>query len=641
MPPFVRMLALAAVLSSNAAELPPRPDASPSGSTGFLPAAGDARPPSLPALPTGCPEFQVAWPEPQSSVIVSAADFGADTASPDNTKAFQEAIAHCKTVGASKLVVPRGTYRFTGSVPISMAFDGLSDFEFDGNESLFVFLKATGGNLVSIKNCTRSVFKNFSIDWDWDQDPLASVVEVRSVGPSGGFMDILFRDYQQFPVSSPKLGVLQQLDPDTMSPGCEGAKGWRGEDSTKYEWLSGNLLRIHAGSPADRNVFASLQPGTLFRLSHYTWFATGIDMAGNAHLTLSGINIYSCPGAGLFVVGDQHHWQLLDVNIVPPPGSRRPITSTMDHFHIRQSLGYLRMENCEFSFGGDDGLNVHDCSGFAVRSGPASLTTRNVRDIAFYHVGDPLELRYDDLSPTGFTSKITAINPVDPAAGIHEITMEKEIPDQRGGGFILFNRRYDSSRVLIRNCKFHNNQTRGLLLLASDITVEGCQFFHNQMSAIKIESGYTLESWCEGFGASNIVIRNNTFDRVNAKGSLKDEHEPAIYIGSYLKTDPSREKTAYPILHDILIENNRFVNCPGVIAFICSASRVILRNNTIVNDIPRLAPSLFRGAVGTSFSSEIFVTGNNWIPSPLTPRPGIFFDRATSDKIYCWDNSGD
>ncbi len=605
----------------------------------FLPAKGDAKPSAALNVPSGCGEFMIELPSPKSPLSASVADFGASPESPDNAKAFNDAIASCKASGASKLSVPKGVYRFTSNVPVS--FDKLSDFEFDGQGSTFIFLKKKAA-LFSISGCERSLFKNFNIDWDWDKDPLASVVNVEAIGKDGAYADFKFVDYELFPRRDVRVAGIEQFDPEawTLSASDKALRMffefYQGRTVPKTEWVSGNVLRVYADPDKKGFFLRDLKPGLCFLMRHYYYDMVGVSMQDNAHLTLSGVTIFSCPGHGFVVHGEQHHWQLVNSNILRPPGTRRPMTCTADHHHVAQSRGYMKMDGCQFSLGGDDFLNIHDSSGFAVKGGAASVSTRNVNNMSSYHIGDTVELRNDDYSPTGFSAKITEKKPVDPKRGIHEISFDKDVPEQRGEGFILFNRRYDSGHVIVRNCKFFDAPPRRLLLLAHDVTVEGNSF--SKAGSVKIETGYTLNVWSEGYGASNIVIKNNVFDMQNPRAAYKAELTPAIYMSVYLKSDPSVEKTKYPILRDILIENNRFVNCPGAIAYACSAKNVIVRGNTIVNDVPRGEDLLFRGAVGTSWSSEVFVTGNKWISSPLTPKPGLFYDSETSSDVYCWGN---
>jgi len=190
--------------------------------------------------------------------------------------------------------------------------------------------------------------------------------------------------------------------------------------------------------------------------------------------------------------------------------------------------------------------------------------------------------------------------------------------------------------VLIRNCNFHNNRARGVLLLCHDATVENNRFFHNRSGGLKIESGYTANLWAEGYGASNIVVRNNLFDSVNPQGDY--ENKPAVFLNVYLNGDDFTAKTAFPILHDILIEKNKFINCPGAIVQIFSARNVIVRDNFISNTIPRKSEIPLRGAVGAGYASDIFVTGNRWQPTAIMPAAAVIYDSRTVRDVYAWGN---
>lgn len=600
--------------------------------------ASGAAPPSLPADPAGAEEFSIDQPHRSIVPAVSVGEFGADPAAGDNTAAFNRAIEACRRSKASGLIVPRGIYRFTSDEPV--VFANLVDATVDGQGSTLVFLKARS-DLVQIRACQRVVIKDLRIDWDWDRDPLASVVRVESAAPDR--LDVRFVDHQRFPRRDVRVADIEQLDPATMSVGCEGAVNasfefFRGTSpAPRTEWLGDNLLRIHL-EPA-RPSLARIASGTMFRMRHYVYDMNGFAMRDNAHLTLSGIDVLSCPGHAFVSDGDQHHWQFVRTNVVRPAGTKRPITCTADHHHVARSQGYFKMIGCEFSLGGDDCLNIHDTTGFAVRSGDQSVLTRNLRAWSTFHPGDRIELREDDFTPTGTTAGLVRISPVDAAAGVYELVFDAPVPKPAGDGFVLFNRRYGSRQVVVRDCSFHDNRARGLLLLGSDMTIENNRFFHNQMGAIKIETGYTLDLWSEGYGASNIVIRNNRFESVNPMGSYPDELRPAIYMSVYLRTDPSREKTRYPILKDILVEGNSFIDCPGAIINVCSASRVMIRGNVVENQKPRISESPFRGWIGANHASGVYVTGNTWTRSAVMPSPSVAFDPETASAIHCWGNS--
>lgn len=48
-----------------------------------------------------------------------------------------------------------------------------------------------------------------------------------------------------------------------------------------------------------------------------------------------------------------------------------------------------------------------------------------------FKVGDPIELRDDDFSPSGFTGKIKSVKPIDASKGVHEIVLRIKFPSPR------------------------------------------------------------------------------------------------------------------------------------------------------------------------------------------------------------------
>ena len=581
-------------------------------------------------LPSGSEDFTIDLPRPGNQNVVSVTQFGArPDGSYDCTKAFNDAIDYCRQNRVSQLVAPVGEYHFTGTGPL--AFKNLSDLEFDGQGSRFVFYK-TSGALFMIDGCERVLLKNFSVDWDWGKDPLGSVVKVEQVDSKGKYVDLRFIDYDAFPKRDVALTYMEQIDPVTRIPGFNGSVGhvsWWTQMPKGGKWLSPNLLRLNRADP-------EVKPGMVFRLLHYRSPSDGFLMHNNIHLTISNVNIFSCPGVGFKVNGEQHHWQMLNTNIARPAGSKRPVTATADGMHIARSQGYFKMENCEFSSTGDDCLNVHDITIFVTKNSSGALESKRGHT---EKVGDVVELRNDDYSPSGFIGKVKSISPSPSRKGYFELRFDLPVPDPRDTGFVLFNRRYGTKNIIIRNNYFHENRGRGILLLAQDVTVENNRFYHNPMGAIRIETGYTLNAWSEGYGAGNIIIRNNTIDTVNSQRAYGNEMMPAIYMSAYLKTDPSCEKTRYPILNNVLITNNRFVNCPGAIAYVCSAEKVFIKDNRIITEPDGGTKLPFGGVIGIAYSSSVLITGNQW--QNYVIKPVVRVDAETTKDIYSWNNRFD
>lgn len=598
---------------------------------------------------TGCPDFNVELPAGNPNApVVNAADFGATENNLKFCDAMNAAVAHCRKIGARKLVLPKGVYHLYNSGPIT--FEGLKDFEFDGGGSTFIFLRDKGlakmkgldaskisnnfqdGACVKISECERVKVGNFNIDWDWAADPLGSIVRVENVcaSPGGEYIDYKFVDYDNFPRRDLRVANLSSYDPVSNLIGVEGGatlgyEYYKGKNIPKMEWLSGNVLRVWHSRYSRR-----AKVGDFYRMQHYYYDGAGVLTHQNRHLTLSKVNVYSCRGHAFVVSGTQQYWQYLDCSIKPPEGAKaRAITCTADHLHVVNSRGYMKLIGCDFMLGADDCINVHDCTGYAVRKSDFSLETRNVRGIKMFKVGDPIELRDDDFSPSGFTGKIKSVKPIDASKGVHEIVFADKIPQPKGEGFIMFNHYYSSGNILLRNCKFHSNRARGIIIQCPNVTVENCVIENNEIAGMRIVTGYTPNLWSEGFGVDNLLVRGCVFESTNRTDVKADGFARDIHIGIYRTTGERTGQTMYPIMSNITFEKNTFKNAYGLVAFITSSGNVVFRENTIINDIPRKKPLPYRGSFLVKASTDTAIVNNIIVESKYTPNPGVYAEADT------------
>lgn len=598
---------------------------------------------------TGCPDFNVELPAGNPNApVVNAADFGATENNLKFCDAMNAAVAHCRKVGARKLVLPKGVYHLYNSGPIT--FEGLKDFEFDGGGSTFIFLRDKGlakmkgldaskisnnfqdGACVKISECERVKVGNFNIDWDWAADPLGSIVRVENVcaSPGGEYIDYKFVDYDNFPRRDLRVANLSSYDPVSNLIGVEGGatlgyEFYKGKNIPKMEWLSGNVLRVWHSHYSRR-----AKVGDFYRMQHYYYDGAGVLTHQNRHLTLSKVNVYSCRGHAFVVSGTQQYWQYLDCSIKPPEGAKaRAITCTADHLHVVNSRGYMKLIGCDFMLGADDCINVHDCTGYAVRKSDFSLETRNVRGIKMFKVGDPIELRDDDFSPSGFTGKIKSVKPIDASKGVHEIVFADKIPQPKGEGFIMFNHYYSSGNILLRNCKFHSNRARGIIIQCPNVTVENCVIKNNEMAGMRIVTGYTPNLWSEGFGVDNLLVRGCVFESTNRTDVKADGFARDIHIGIYRTTGERTGQTMYPIMSNITFEKNTFKNAYGLVAFITSSGNVVFRENIIINDIPRKKPLPYRGSFLVKASTDTAIVNNIIVESKYAPNPGVYAEADT------------
>ena len=577
-------------------------------------------------LPTGAKDFTIDAPHNPQGAVVNLADFGIisnlgpqpDAAFDRNLAALNAALTKCREINASKLIVPKGVYRITSGQ--SIVFEGLNDFIFDGGGATFLFDKIKGGPGILIKNCNRIVFTNYNLDWDCVVDPIAFIGQITATAPTASYFEMRFDSLA--PLDKKQWVTTTPLDEKTRTPGY--GKELSRFIPDKLESIDPHTVRVW--KPND------IQPeiGQWYILRHYTYEKMGIIMKSNTHLLLKDVNIYSFPGSGFVVSGDQHHFELLHCGIKFPDGQRRAITTATDGLHVDQSQGFIKMEDCDFGYMGDDCVNIHDNIHHGVRRVDAHtlVATNFTLWRSPFAVGDTVEIRNGDYSPTGFTGRLTETK-LDSKNKEMTLVFEQELPVHIVSDAMLFNHRYNSHNCIIRNCYFHENRCRAILCNTPDWLIEGNKCFHNQYSGLHLVTD--IKSWAEGFGAQNVIIRNNQFNSENSIG----RHEGAAI---YISADVNGSHSHYHLMKDILLENNTIQEMTGPAVEAFSFQNLIIRNNKIINR--ELLPLVLetRGAIRTEDGGGLCVIGNQWDTRNEIAEPSILFDAETSENIMCRGN---
>lgn len=571
-----------------------------------------------PAHEHGCSDFRINPPSGEGGATLSLADFGAVTLEsgkpiPEGTNqaALARALKACRKQKAARLIVPRGIYPINGAK--GLAFERLQDFVFDGQGSRFVFSKIGQREGFRVHSLHRCVMENFEIDWDWDLRPLSTFVRVTGMTERSVDVQFLFGD--DVPPEKFLARTFNPIDEQTRSP----ARGQAFNPQVEHvEKIGPRALRVHL-----RNR-PSLKEGQAYRVRHYNYDKHAFQMRDNTHLSLRKVHIRSFPGMGYIVGGDQQYWELVDCRIVPPPERPRAITCTADGYHVNQSKGFQRLLRCDFGWMGDDCVNIHDTcvQGLTRLDARTLLLDDTVHWRQPFAVGDPVEMRNPDLSPAGWNARVTWLE-YHQRSKTCKMSFDADLPAEVKRFGILFNRRYGSVHWELRDCKFHHNRARGAIVHAPNGTVENCLFSRNQHEAMRIETGCESR-WKEGYGAQNLILRNNTFERCNDRG----EHQGvAIYVNVYLPQGHSD----YPVFRDLLFERNRFVDCPGPILDLHSFERVTVRGNSVLNLADLALKYPHRGLIRATRGRDLLVENNTW--TGRVPRAAVEYNPDTTDHL--------
>ena len=577
---------------------------------------------AAPPDPTGAQPFTVVPPQNPKGPVLNLADFGAladgdspPDAGPDrNLAAFKAAIARCKTLRASKLIVPKGVYRITSGQ--SIVFDSLSDFTFDGQGSTFLFHQIKGGPGMLVSNCHRTVLSHFNLDWDWNIDPLASVGRITEIGPKASYFVMHFDT--KAPLDPKRWISMNPLDEQLRVPGA--GQEFGDFRPTKIDSIDAQTVRVWPTKVVPAKV------GQLYLLRHYTFEKHGIHMSSNTHLSLQYVNIYSFPGIGFIVEGDQHHFELLHCRITYPEGGHRCITTAADGFHVERSQGFIRLEDCDFGYMGDDCVNIHDNIHAGVQRLDAhTLEVDNVVTwICPYAADDQVEIRNGDFSPTGFTGRLTGAKS-DYKKNTWTLVFDQELPAKVAPDAILFNLRYGSRNVIIRNCYFHENRARGIVGHTADWLLEGNRFYHNQDNAL-ILLALVGSRWSEGFGAENVILRNNTFDSADCLG---------VGGGAAVSLQASSYGTMvrYPLINNILFDHNTFREMTGPAVAATAFTHLVFRNNIIVNEGKVPTARSMRGSIQAENGKGLWIGGNTWTTGAGIQTPALYYDSGTTQDV--------
>ena len=614
-------------------------------------------------VPTGAGTFEIERPRAHAGPVLKAADFGFSPTNDHNAAAITRALAAAKERGASRLELAPGTYNCFDDDGVFAS--GLKDFTFDGKGALLVFRrpseKGPRANFF-IHETERCVFGNFRMDWDWARDPLASIgtcinTFVDEKNDDASYFDMKLDRVPPCYPATPTLQTATTVDAERKhligtQPNrlvfLGNAKG------PKSAWIAPNVLRIWPGvkptpdakvsdayhcyyNPGiNRGTVRRIPVGISYRLLHYYYGKGGITMHGNRHFTLENVDIWSCRGHGLAVGGGQHHWQVVNVNLAPPPEklSERLTSSTSDGHHISRSLGWCKYVGFTISFCNDDSHNFHDCTIYGVAEAPNRLRVTFPNGIGYLSpaVGNEIELRENNYNPTGWRGRIVKIEG-------NVMTMDRDVPQPKGKGdrFLFFNRSVATDHILMKGCVCRDSHFRNLFQ-SNDLTLEDCVFDRMGSGAVQFAGDWTINLWCEGMGVTNCVVRNCVFRNGNQQTRGSDNGwaaEILSFLG--MPRDVPHEPIEPGFFSDILVENCRFENPAGLLASLIHVENFTFRNNVTVDDgtlphrEPRTGGFHFRNCRG------ITVENNRWLFAPGLPAPSFTGD-ATSSDFLCRGN---
>lgn len=545
--------------------------------------------------------FYISRPNTENLKTIYASDFGMDSDAQDNTDAFCRAIDYCRRNPGTRLVIDAGEYSFSPKNTIGL--NSLKDVLIDAEGAVFVF---DCDRYFEISGCENFEIKGLAVDWAWDESRLASVVKIEKRNAINHTFDMRFTELDEVPEDIAVM-VMTQLDPRTLTFGAAG------ESKENYIYQHPEIIK--SIEKVGKNVLRVTHDGSLdefknreyYLVRHYVYVSQVFSVCGaSENITFDGVKIYSAAGMGWLFTQRVSRYQILNSSIGIRPGyeKTRHISATADGVHIADTNGHFRVSGCDFSYMGDDSLNVHDNLLYIKQRVSDNALTVYANQYLLT-IGDTMKFKLGTYADIDFEAKITDIS----ADGV--ISFDRTLPEEIAADTIMYIADCDSGNYVISNNYFHEHRARGLLLQSDNGLCENNRFYKIMGQQIKIVMDIMPGLWYEGTGVNNLVIRNNEF-----KLGCYSGWDSAIRI----ETNIAGSGAQVAAFSNITVESNRFINCENYILRADNVSGLNITNNKIINTRSIDGIDLRCGRIRLGdCCSAVKISGNRWNKTPLAP----------------------
>jgi len=540
------------------------------------------------------------------AILWLAADAGAaDIGQPLDLQAI---VDRTLREGGHELRLPSGTWRVAAPAvaggAAAVTVKGAHGLTIDGaGATVLVFSSIREPAILVGSGSERVTLRGFAIDYD----PLPFTQgRVTAVSPDGASLRFALDD------GYPSLWRDQPLTHAYVFDAGPAAR-WKDGVPDLYP----RRIDVDAGGRNGRLTMASaaglrgVAAGDRVVLNVRTVPAIRIgDLAADTRI--EDVEIRASPGAAIIAhdVRGENYFRFRLVRGPRPPGAAadRLLSVNADGLHYATARRGPIVEGSEFSFQGDDGINLHGpmLPVLAVEGQRRFVTVRpggdHVGDLLT--AGDPVRL----LTPGSFavlgSAALIRYEPIDRPAGIADADLAAAWPSLGGGGqarpiFYRVTLAGDLAGLragawadlpalaapgyTIRGNLFHDHRARGLRIDASHGLIEDNRFERVRMNAIVLGPEYAR--WREAGWVEDVTVRGNRIT-----GSCTDPAltQPSSYAPGAIAVGMEQEAPALGLPYArgnraIRIERNEIDGCAVSGIFLNAADDVTLAGNRIAN----------------------------------------------------------
>lgn len=563
-------------------------------------------------------------PNPSNNTVINFTDYKVTNGQANTDwQTMILALQACQQTHAATLNIPQGTYTFND--PSILTFNGgghiqltnLTDLTINGNGSTFVFHYVRNG--FDFYNCQRVLLENLTVVWDFD---IAVPGTVQSLNGSNV---IVVNSAYPITASTP-VDAVTEYDTTNMK--------WQMNAQEVYSPANVTLVAPQTLSSPDFSMFPV---GDTVAVRNYVYAARGFEFSfnNNADLTFDNITVENCPGMAFVGYGADHGFKFDSCVIQRRDTAHDLISTGADGIHIGMSHGDTIIQNCEFSYLGDDAVNVHGI--WMTVASKTNNTTAKLATIVY----DPTYVKAGDSFQFLSKANLTVLGQATVASVSYNATAQQytltftgTLPSSLPAGSYVANLGRSSNRVTVTNNYFHDHRARGILVQSQEVSITNNHVENVMGGAIQLTSD--IADWNEGYGCANVVVTGNLCDGCNYGYWGGFNNLPGVCMGviNLFSQTPLGLNPTY-VHHNITISNNTVNNTPNISFFIGSAQGVSLTNNVIQN-----CPASASQGIYVSRASQVAITGNQAINCALTPGKGVYVQTSTTSNITMSGNTG-
>jgi hypothetical protein len=409
-----------------------------------------------------------------------------------------------------------------------------------------------------------------------------------------------------------------------------------GEDGEDIgtETLGSNIIQLTFASPISLVPETTPQPGTFWLARHFTYENPGHYVSQCQHCIFEDIVVQSAPGKAFVVLDGSEFITFRRVKVVPPASPRegiaRALSVAADGLFVSKSMGKIRIEDVEVSQSSDDCVNINNPIAGHLSVG-VDRSILQVANSPAWHIdfktGDIIRFISDEFAgivvgygPGAWTGDGTTANVqqvvFDASTSTWTLQLDRLLPlawsTRVLSRLLVYNTRYDNSKVIIKNLYCHHNRARGVLLQVNDVLVTDSIFEANQRAGLAFRSSVY---WEESAGVHRAVAANNKFIRTDQDGDKANTE--AVVVMDDDVFDQSIQPIYDHVHGQILFTGNVIQETTRRPWIVKVTDDALLTNNVVINREAQIVNDPERGVAKHYRCTNVGVLANVWSCSPL------------------------